>query len=118
MNSKFSHPTLALMAALTCMAAAQVEFNRDIRPILTKECTACHGGVKAAGGLSFIYRELALSQGDSGKRTIVPGKPEESEMIRRMRHSDPDEVMPILTEPLYMKNNSSLAFENVPCKSQ
>ncbi|MGA0899691.1 MAG: PSD1 and planctomycete cytochrome C domain-containing protein [Luteolibacter sp.] len=94
MNSKFSHPTLALMAALTCMAAAQVEFNRDIRPILTKECTACHGGVKAAGGLSFIYRELALSQGDSGKRTIVPGKPEESEMIRRMRHSDPDEVMP------------------------
>lgn len=76
------------------LASAEVQFNRDIRPILTKECTACHGGVKAAGGISFIFRDLALSEGDSGQRAIVPGKPEESEMVRRMRHSDPDEVMP------------------------
>lgn len=75
-------------------AQERVEFNRDIRPILTKHCTACHGGVKEAGGISFIYREKALAPGESGKRPIVPGKPGESEMSRRLRSHDPDEVMP------------------------
>ncbi len=72
----------------------RVEFNRDIRPILTKECTACHGGVKSAGEISFIFRDKALGTGESGKRAIVPGKPAESEMMRRLRSSDPDEMMP------------------------
>ncbi|NQW99329.1 DUF1553 domain-containing protein [bacterium] len=72
----------------------RVEFNRDIRPILTKNCTACHGGVKEAGKVSFIYREKALGQGKSGEHPIVPGKPAESDMLRRMRSDDPDEVMP------------------------
>lgn len=72
----------------------RVEFNRDIRPILTKHCTGCHGGVKEAGGVSFIDRDKALAVGESGQRTISPGKPAESEMIRRMRSRDPDEVMP------------------------
>lgn len=85
-------PTIAL-TALPVMGET-VEFNRHIRPILTKECTACHGGVKAAGGISFIFRDMALGEGDSGRRAIVPGKPEESEMIRRIRSKDPDEVMP------------------------
>jgi hypothetical protein len=71
-----------------------VEFNRDIRPILTKHCTACHGGVKEAGEISFIYREKALAPGESGKIPIVPGKPLDSEMLRRIRSTDPDEVMP------------------------
>ncbi|MES2924697.1 MAG: PSD1 and planctomycete cytochrome C domain-containing protein [Verrucomicrobiota bacterium] len=72
----------------------RVEFNRDIRPILTKHCTACHGGVKEAGEVSFIYREKALAPGESGKRPIVPGEPAESEMMIRLRSTDPDEVMP------------------------
>ena len=71
-----------------------MEFNRDIRPILTKHCTACHGGVKEAGEVSFIYREKALAAGESGKIPIVPGKPAESEMLHRIRSTDPDEVMP------------------------
>ncbi|MEO5917709.1 MAG: PSD1 and planctomycete cytochrome C domain-containing protein [Luteolibacter sp.] len=76
------------------MGEEHVEFNRDIRPILTKHCTACHGGVKEAGEISFIYREKALAPGKSGKIPIVPGKPAESEMLRRLRSTDPDEVMP------------------------
>ena len=74
--------------------ADAVEFNRDIRPILTKNCTSCHGGVKEAGEISFIYREKALAPGKSGKIPIVPGKPAESEMVRRLRTTDPDEIMP------------------------
>ena len=87
---------LILPALLVACAHAEerVEFNRDIRPILTKHCTACHGGVKEAGEISFIYREKALAPGESGKIPIVPGKPAESEMLRRLRSTDPDEVMP------------------------
>jgi Protein of unknown function (DUF1553)/Protein of unknown function (DUF1549)/Planctomycete cytochrome C len=71
-----------------------VQFNRDIRPILTKHCTACHGGVKEAGGISFIYREKALIEGKSGEFPIVPNDPGKSEMLRRIRSQDPEEIMP------------------------
>ena len=90
-------PFLSFFAtSFTALAVADepVEFNRDIRPILTKHCTACHGGVKEAGGVSFVHREKALGEGESGLRPIVPGKPAESDMLRRIRSSDPDEVMP------------------------
>ena len=65
----------ALFIAFT-NAEERVEFNREIRPILTKHCTACHGGVKEAGEISFIYREKALAPGKSGKIPIVPGMTE------------------------------------------
>jgi hypothetical protein len=71
-----------------------VDFNRDIRPILTKHCTACHGGVKAAGGLSFVSQDGAMALGESGAHAIVPGDAAKSEMLRRIRSTDPDEVMP------------------------
>lgn len=74
--------------------SAEVDFARDIRPILNANCTACHGGVKEAGNVSFIYRELALGKGDSGKSVIVPGNPDASEMVVRMESKDPDDVMP------------------------
>lgn len=74
--------------------AGEVSFNRDIRPIFTKHCTSCHGGVKAAGEISLIYRDQALSEGKSGEIAIVPGKPEISEMMRRITSTDPDEIMP------------------------
>ncbi len=76
------------------VAAETVDFNRDVRPIFLAHCTACHGGVKAAGGLSLVYREKALAKGKSGEAAVVPGKPEASEMIRRITSDDPDELMP------------------------
>lgn len=88
---------LSLMAMLTPVLAGGddvVDFNRDIRPIFTKECTSCHGGVKEAGNISFIYRTKAVNPAKSGKIPIVPGKPEESEVMIRLRSKDPDEVMP------------------------
>ena len=90
----FRLTAIVLFSAVPVLADGAVSYNRDIRPILTKNCTACHGGVKAAGGISFIYREKALGTGKSGQRAITPGKPGESEMIRRIRATDPGDVMP------------------------
>ncbi len=105
---------LALPVHLAGMAAAEspIDFNRDVRPILTKNCTTCHGGVMRAGGVSFLYREDVLGEGDSGLPVAVPGHPEKSEMIARImtnedavrmpppdHHPDPlaDEEIEILT---------------------
>src|SRR4051794_10074359 len=64
--------------------AQSIDFDTQIRPILNQNCTSCHGGVKSAGEISFVYREVTTQVGKkSGKRVIVPGKPEESEMIAR-----------------------------------
>ncbi|GAB5558543.1 MAG: PSD1 and planctomycete cytochrome C domain-containing protein [Synoicihabitans sp.] len=71
-----------------------MEFNAHVRPILVQNCTACHGGVKTAGGVSFIYSEDVLSRSDSGKIVVTPGAPETSEMYRRITSTNELERMP------------------------
>ncbi len=78
----------------------EISYNTDIRPIINRKCIACHGGVKKAGGLSFIFREEALAVANSGLRAIVPGDPGASELIRRIQHHDPELRMPLESEPL------------------
>ena len=68
-----------------------VDFNNQIRPILTQYCSSCHGGVKQAGDLSFVYAEQVLPPDGW---VIEPGDPEASILIERIRSSDPDERMP------------------------
>jgi hypothetical protein len=87
-------PFLILALAMLPAAANEIDFNRDIRPILTSHCTACHGGVKEAGGISFVFREKALAAGESGNRTLIPGDPDASELIKRVTSADPDVIMP------------------------
>jgi hypothetical protein len=72
----------------------RVEFNAHIRPIFTNKCTSCHGGVKKAGGVSFVYREDALGIGESGRKIITPGDPRDSEIIRRVSSAATDYRMP------------------------
>ncbi|MCC7376523.1 MAG: DUF1549 domain-containing protein [Verrucomicrobiales bacterium] len=92
----FGSLTGALSSSLAATPSGQAatDFNRDIRPLFAKHCTACHGGVKAAGKISFVYREQAMAEGKSGKRAIVPGNPDGSELMRRVTSTDPDERMP------------------------
>lgn len=73
-------------------ASARISFNDDIRPILNRNCIGCHGGVKEAGNLSFLYRDDVLSPAKSGNIPIVPGRPDESHVIHRI--SDPEDPMP------------------------
>jgi len=72
----------------------EVDFASRIRPLLADNCHKCHGPEKQKGGLRLDSRAAALEGGDSTDRVIVPGKSAESEMIRRIRSSDPDVMMP------------------------
>lgn len=80
-----------------------IDFNTDIRPIINNKCITCHGGVKQSGGFSLLFPADALVPNESGKPAIVPGKPEKSELIRRVKHHDPEFRMPLEKEPLSEK---------------
>jgi Protein of unknown function (DUF1553)/Protein of unknown function (DUF1549)/Planctomycete cytochrome C len=86
--------TLLVLATATAQGGQPVEFNRDIRPIFGKHCSACHGGVKEAGGISFISREGVMAAAKSGNHAIVPGNPGASELLKRIRSADLNEAMP------------------------
>ncbi len=76
--------------------SAKVEFNRDVRPILSDACFHCHGPDKNTreSGLRLDLREEALKKSKSGKFPIVPEQPEQSDLVRRILTDDPDDQMP------------------------
>jgi hypothetical protein len=77
-----------------------IDYNAAIKPILNKHCISCHGGVRKKGGFSLLTREEALMPTESGKPAIVPGHPAQSEFIRRLTLTDPEERMPYGKDPL------------------
>ncbi|HSU65855.1 MAG TPA: PSD1 and planctomycete cytochrome C domain-containing protein [Tepidisphaeraceae bacterium] len=85
-----------VLRATTALAAPAIEFNRDVRPILSANCFKCHGIDDGArkSKLRLDVREVATAPAKSGKVAIVPGKPDASELVRRVFSPDPDEVMP------------------------
>src|SRR6266542_1414040 len=91
---------LAVMMLVGCnpVFAAQkdLDFNRDIRPILSDHCYACHGPDenKRKGGLRLDRQEDALKTVKSGNRAIVPGDLEKSTLVKRLASPDADELMP------------------------
>jgi hypothetical protein len=76
-------------------SADEIDFNRDVRPIISDSCFACHGFDKGTrkGDLRLDQREAA-TEDRGGYAVIVPGKPEDSALIERVSSSDPDLVMP------------------------
>jgi len=91
---------LASVVSYIYWPAEKIDYNTQVKPIFNKKCITCHGGVKQKAGFSLLFREEALGNTESGKPAIIPGKPEESELIRRISIEDPEERMPYKHEPL------------------
>ena len=64
-------------------AAAGVDFSKDVFPVLQRACFECHGPEKQKGDLRLDSREAALKGGTDGA-VIVAGKPQESDLVRRI----------------------------------
>ena len=87
--------TALLPVGRACLAEGP-DFAREVRPILSNRCFKCHGPDEdhQEAGLRLDVREAARAELDSGTRAIVPGHPNDSEMIARITSTDPDLVMP------------------------
>ncbi len=98
MSSHSAICRLAFVVGLLLSASgawAKLEFNRDVRPILSDKCFACHGfdAKTREAGLRLDTEEGAYSLKD-GVQAIKPGALQESEVWHRITHSDEDELMP------------------------
>lgn len=87
------HP---LSPAAAALLPGKIEFNRDIRPILSENCFYCHGqdGNKRKAGLRLDVREEAMKAVESGDIAIVPGDAGKSSIIARVFSEDSDDLMP------------------------
>ena len=92
---------LAFLLVMRGFAQTPPDFQRDIRPILSNICYKCHGpdpderkgGMKGSGGLRFDTEEGSRADLD-GTHAIVPGHPEQSDLVARITSADPEEIMP------------------------
>jgi len=86
-------PLLSLFLAASTAAPLpdKVDFNRDVRPILSENCFYCHGpdASHRKAKLRLDLRDAALA-----KEAFIPGKPEESELSKRLDAEDAEERMP------------------------
>ncbi len=89
---------LAGSAALVAAdpSTAKIDYNRDIRPILSNNCFQCHGPdeTQRQTGLRLDVAELARQPAESGETAVVPGKPERSELVARIGAVDEERRMP------------------------
>jgi hypothetical protein len=87
---------ISLILAGSARAADRIDFNRDIRPILSDKCFKCHGFDDATreAGLRLDKRDVAIAPLESGSVAIVPGKASDSELVVRVTAKDADVKMP------------------------
>ncbi|WP_395738889.1 PSD1 and planctomycete cytochrome C domain-containing protein [Prosthecobacter sp.] len=88
-------PALVLFCLVSALAAAPVDFSRDIQPILSDKCYFCHGpdAKERKGDLRLDVEKDAKALKD-GVAAVKPGNSHDSSMIGRIFSTDPDEVMP------------------------
>ena len=86
-------PLVMTVVAATAAEPA-IRFDRDIRPILSENCYACHGPAEQEAGLRLDSHEAATAELASGERAIRPGDTTASEVLARIAATDPDVVMP------------------------
>jgi mono/diheme cytochrome c family protein len=80
----------------TAQGAQQLDFNQDVQPILASNCFSCHGPdpEMRKAGLRLDLKESAFAKRPQHPDAIVPGHPEQSELIKRIESKDPHYLMP------------------------
>jgi len=80
--------------------ASHLDFNKDVQPVLASNCFSCHGPDPAArkAGLRLDLAETAFKKRPGHRDAIVPGHPEQSELIARIESTDPHHLMPQTAE--------------------
>ncbi len=76
------------------------DYSTQVKPIINKHCISCHGGVKKNGGFSLLFQEEAMANTKAGHPAIIPGDPENSPLIQRLKETDPELRMPYQKPPL------------------
>ncbi len=99
-----------LLAATACCRAAQADdaataaepvvFSKHIAPLLVKHCLACHGTQEAKSDYRVVNFESTIKPGASGDAVVVPGKPDESQLLLLIASTDADVRMPKEADPL------------------
>lgn len=87
--------------------AATIDFARDIQPIFASKCIRCHGPETHEAGLRLDDRKVAASELESGNVAVVPGKPDGSELLRRVT-AEESERMPPKEPPLEVSQVAAL----------
>ncbi|WP_435017231.1 DUF1553 domain-containing protein [Tundrisphaera sp. TA3] len=92
------HGLIAIVAAVAAGAGGDIEFDRDVRPILARSCLGCHGPGKQKGGLRLDRKASALGGGEDA--AILPGRGADSPVVRLASGLEPDRIMPPTGERL------------------
>ena len=99
-QKKLSSVCVLTFAVTAVLGAPQknsgIQYNRDIRPILSENCFACHGTDSASrkAGLRLDHFETGTNKLEDGAVAIVPGQPSQSELVRRIFATDDDQMPP------------------------
>ncbi|KAF0179476.1 MAG: hypothetical protein FD161_1316 [Limisphaerales bacterium] len=106
--SVFRTAAIALASlGLAAGAAERVDYLKDVKPVLAARCYACHGALKQEGKLRLDTAEFIRKGGKHGP-AIVPGRPAESRLFKKVSATSLDERMPPEGEPLHAPQIAAL----------
>ncbi len=83
----------AILLAIVAGGGAEVDYARDVKPILAARCTSCHGSIRQKAGLRLDTADLIRRGGDGGP-AVEPGRSGESLLIERVTAADVTDRMP------------------------
>lgn len=93
-----------LLVSSTSLYAAEIDFLRDVEPILKRNCFRCHAGENVEAGLRLDLADAIFGAADSDESIVVPGKAGESLLLARIADEEYGDIMPLDGEPLSAKD--------------